>query len=146
MTSFHYNILQDVERECLNQLKLCLINHLDIYFVLLMKLCLINHLDIYFVLLVSFMPIVTMANLHLKSPNFFYTHFYFNSFVGSNFNLDFILSQEGFLITLYMNLSQTLCYDQTIIILKLSAQTISHGYSHSNKIAFHFFIQEKCLC
>ena len=28
---FHFNILQDVERECLNQLNVCLINILDIY-------------------------------------------------------------------------------------------------------------------
>ena len=48
MTLFHYNILQDVKRECLNQLNACLTNLLDIYSVLL----------------VSFMAIVTMANLH----------------------------------------------------------------------------------
>ena len=48
MTLFHYNILQDVERECLNQLNACLINVLHIYSVLLL----------------SFIAIVTMANLH----------------------------------------------------------------------------------
>ena len=48
MTLFHYNILQDVERECLNQLNECLINVLHIYYVLLL----------------SFIAIVTMANLH----------------------------------------------------------------------------------
>ena len=36
MTSYHSNILQDVERECLNQLNACLINVLHIYSVLLM--------------------------------------------------------------------------------------------------------------
>ena len=35
MTSYHSNILQDVERECLNQLNACLINVLHIYSVLL---------------------------------------------------------------------------------------------------------------
>ena len=35
MTLFHFNILQDVERECLIQLNVCLINLLDIYSVLL---------------------------------------------------------------------------------------------------------------
>ena len=48
MTLFHSNILQDVERECLNQLNVCLINILYIYSVL--------H--------ISFMAVVTMANLH----------------------------------------------------------------------------------
>ena len=60
MTSYHSNILQDVERECLNQLNACLINVLHIYSVLL----------------ISFIAIVTMANLHWKSRNLFgFLHF-----------------------------------------------------------------------
>ena len=47
MIFFHSNILQDVEKECLNQLNAYLINPLDISYVLL----------------TSFMAIVTMAKL-----------------------------------------------------------------------------------
>ena len=54
-TLLNYNIIQDVERECLNQLNVCLINILYIYSVL--------H--------ISFMAVVTMANLHWKSHNLF---------------------------------------------------------------------------
>ena len=45
MTLFHSTILQDVKRECLNQLNACLVSLLFIYSVLLIS-------------------IVTMANLH----------------------------------------------------------------------------------
>ena len=48
MTLFHFNILQDVVRECLNQLNVCIINFLDIYYVML----------------ISFMAILILANLH----------------------------------------------------------------------------------
>ena len=37
MTSFHSNILQDVDKEYLNQLNACLINVLDIYYILLLR-------------------------------------------------------------------------------------------------------------
>ena len=36
MTIFHYNIEHDVEKESLNDLNMCLINILDIYYVILL--------------------------------------------------------------------------------------------------------------
>ena len=69
MTLFHSNILHDVERECLNHLNACLINLLNIYSVLL----------------ISFMAVVTMANLHWTFHDLFAlvntVVFYFLSFV-----------------------------------------------------------------
>ena len=50
MTLFHINILQNVERECLNHLNVCY--------------CLLICLDICYVLLISFMAILTMLTAY----------------------------------------------------------------------------------